>query len=204
MIAYLVSRTPAQYETNTKYNKRKAENFKFEGLNIVTNEINITFNFNVRKYEAVPLTNKTYQTLNQTYHVTTATKLGVKNRTFTYRPYIKKVESGFPQGALGLLIGVFDLIYRALGFIVHQQDPGKLSDAIATIAAGIATGSQAAQHIVNQNKCVNEIINQGIIYPSDVRMDDKGVWFIFKYELQNWGKLGEIMNACGVNINDFI
>jgi hypothetical protein len=199
VIAYLIGKIPATYETNTDYNKRKVEDFKFKGLNIATNEIDITCKFNVRKYEKY-----VGQTLNVTYNVTAAIKLGVKNRTFTYHTRVKKVESGFPEGVLGALISIFDLLFRTIGIVVEQEDPGKLSDAIATIAAAVATGSQAAERVRIQNKCVNEIINQGIIYPSDVRMDDKGVWFVFKYEQPNLQKLMDVMNACGVDLSNFI
>lgn len=195
VLAHEVAKMPAQYETNTTYNKRKAEDFKYVGLNTEANEINLKCKFNVRKYEDIPGTNKTYQTFNQTYRVSAAIKLGVENRTFTYHPRSKDIDSGFPGGALGWLVGIFDLMYRTIGFVTDQRDPGNLSDTILTISAGVFTSSRPAERVQSQNKCITEFINQSIIYPSDVRMDDKGVWFVFKYEPSNLQKIIDVIES---------
>ena len=195
VLEHEIGKIPPLYETNTRYNKRKAFDFKYEGLNVEDNEINFKCKFNVRNSQRYPIGGGTYETFNQTYTVTSAIKLDVANRDFTYHARIKQVQSGFPQGALGWLMGMFDLEYRFLTFIVSQQDPGNFTDTIITITSGLFTSSAPVEHLQSQNKCINKFINEGIIYPSSIRMDDKGVWFIFKYEQPNLQKIINIIQS---------
>lgn len=193
VLTHEIANIPTIYETNTRYNKRKFYDFSYKGLNFDTTEIDMKGHFNVRKNESFP-GGGTYQTFNQTWEAWLGVKIGVENETFTYHARVKKTDSDFPGGILGWIVGLLDIEYRILGYLIEQKDPGKFSDAILTIAASIITGQQS-EMIRMQNDCINEFIKQRILTPLDVRFDEKGVWFIFKYQQPHVQQIINLINS---------
>lgn len=196
VLAHEIGKLSPYYQKDTDYNKIKAYDFQYAGLDAKNKEIKIKAKINYRKYEKYPPPLKgRYQSYNQTWGANCGVQLSVANGRFAGKGLVRKVESGWAGGPLGWIAEIFDTQFRILGFVIDGKDPGKLSDAMISTAAFLATASKAATTVKERNEYLSALIEQRVIFAKDVRFDNKGVWFVFGYSSPNAEKVSKLISS---------
>lgn len=190
MIRHIVESQPQIWETDTRYNKRDAKNFRFLGLSPPVKEVKIGFEYRVRKYERNPFGGGTYQIFGQSWDVEVASKYYVEDKKVKAQVAVTKADSDWASGILGWLANIYEGLFMVLGFIVTGGPVAKLSDALVLVAANTVVGIATYRGDIDQTFAeLNSLNDNDVLYLVDVRFDDKGIWHTFKYDVSNYDQV---------------
>jgi hypothetical protein len=201
---------------DTKFNKEEVKNFKFVGLDVGANRLLFEFDFQKTSYTEtlvdklinpilgwipgniikVPELTKTFD---KTWTIKAGMRYWVENREIKSELQVISVESDWPSGILGVLVGVIDEQFRILGFLAEGKDLGRLSDFVVLLGGFV--GSALAKNQINATfDGLNRLNQSDVLYLKEIRFDSRGIWHIFKYDLSDVNAVSDFLTTYFPNL----